>query len=161
MINTVVSKNRPARILLIEDNPGDVVLTCRAFQNSKFKNDLFVAETGEQAISMLRKEGEWKQLVRPDLILLDLNLPQMGGQRVLEIIKNDPNLVSIPTIILSSSRANKDIVRSYSLHANSYIKKPPTIEEYQSVVHDLENFWFTRAVVPDETEPNSNINLLL
>lgn len=145
----LINKQRPANILLVEDNYGDVILTRRAFQEAKIVNKLYVASTGEEAVSMLRKEDEWKDFNLPDLILLDLNLPQMHGQEVLEIIKKEQSLKHIPVIILSSSRADNDVVKSYNLHANGYVVKPVSLDNFHDVVKKLEQFWFTLVVMPD------------
>lgn len=147
--NTVQNKQRPARILLVEDNQGDVVLTRRAFQEARIANQLFVAMTGEEAIAMLNKEGDYAEFEVPDLILLDLNLPQMSGQGVLKIIKNDIKLKHIPIVILSSSSAEQDVLGSYNLYANGYVVKPVSLENFNAVIKKLEEFWFTLVVMPD------------
>lgn len=147
--NTVQNRNRPARVLLVEDNHGDVILTRRAFQESKIANQLHVATTGEEAIAMLSKEGKWAEMETPDLILLDLNLPMMSGQEVLRFIKGAENLRHVPVIILSSSSAEEDVVKSYNLHANGYIVKPVNLGNFNEVVLKLEQFWFTLVVMPD------------
>ncbi len=145
----IANKQRPAQVLLVEDNHGDVLLTKRAFKESKIANDVTVAMSGEQAIAILRKEGEYSQVTTPDMILLDLNLPQMSGQDVLKIIKEDPNFRHIPVIILSSSKAEQDVVKSYNLHANGYVIKPISLEEFNKVIQKLGAFWFTLVVLPD------------
>ena len=150
--DTLVSKGRLAQILLVEDNEGDVVLTKRAFAESKIANNLSVAKNGEEAISRLRKEGEYANTETPDIILLDLNLPKMSGQEVLQVIKNDERLRYIPIIILSSSRAEQDVVKSYDLHANGYIVKPVNMNDLSQVVSKLEAFWFTLVVMPDSSD---------
>lgn len=156
-MDTVRNKQRPARILLVEDNNGDVVLTRRAFQKSKIPNELFVATNGEDALSMLRKEGVHADLPTPDIILLDLNLPRMSGQEVLRLLKSDSTLQHIPIVILSSSNAEQDVVKSYNLHANGYIVKPVSLERFQEVVEKLEAFWFTVAVMA-ETSANNRVS---
>ncbi|MFW0778175.1 MAG: response regulator [Rickettsiales bacterium] len=148
-LNTVSKRHRPAHVLLVEDNLGDVVLTRRAFEEAKIANHLHVAMTGEDAISMLRKEGEWADLGTPDLVLLDLNLPQMCGQDVLKIIKETPELKHLPVVILSSSCAERDVAKSYDLHANGYVVKPVNLENFNEIVQKLEDFWFTIVVMPD------------
>ncbi len=148
-IDATINKQRPAQVLLVEDNHGDVLLTKRAFKESKIANDLTVAMSGEEAIRVLRKEGEHAQATTPDLILLDLNLPQMSGQDVLNVIKNDTKLRHIPVVVLSSSKADQDVVKSYNLHANGYVVKPISLESFNEVVQKLEAFWFTLVVLPD------------
>jgi len=146
------NKHRAAQVLLVEDNHGDVLLTKRAFGEAKIANHLSVANTGEEAVAMLRKEGAWEKMQTPDIVLLDLNLPQMSGQDVLKIIKEDAKLKHIPVIILSSSRAEQDVVKSYDLHANGYVVKPVNLEKFNEVVQKLEAFWFTLVVMPDEKD---------
>lgn len=148
-IDSTINKQRPAQVLLVEDNHGDVLLTKRAFQESKIANNLTVATSGEQALSVLRKEGEYSTAITPDLVLLDLNLPQLSGQEVLEAIKSDNKLRHIPIIVLSSSKADQDVVKSYNLHANGYVIKPVSLEKFHEVVQKLEAFWFTLVVLPD------------
>ena len=132
-IDRIIEKQRPARILLVEDNTGDVILTKRAFKQARIANDLTLARTAEEALAILRKEGEYASRAKPDLILLDLNLPGMHGKELLEIIKSDGHLKRIPVIILSSSRANQDVVQSYELNASGYIIKPVNISEFEEV----------------------------
>ncbi|MCM8539732.1 MAG: response regulator [Lentisphaeraceae bacterium] len=140
---------RPIEILLVEDNPGDVFLTKKAFENSKLANHLIVATDGEMALQMLRKEGEYKNHITPDIILLDLNLPKIDGKEVLEDIKNDEELRKIPVVILTSSNAEKDILMSYELHANSYVVKPVDFSKFLDIVDSIESFWFTIVVLPE------------
>lgn len=154
--NTVQNRNRPARVLLIEDNQGDVILTRRAFQESQIANQLYVATTGEEAIAVLGREGKWAEIEAPDLILLDLNLPMMSGQDVLKFIKGSDNLRHVPVIILSSSSAEEDIVKSYNLHANGYIVKPANFDTFNEVVQKLEQFWFTLVMLPDGSSMRTN-----
>src|ERR1700710_721119 len=123
-------KPSPIEILLVEDNPADVRLTQEALREGKVKNNLSVARDGEEALAFLRREGE----PRPDLILLDLNLPRRDGREVLKEIKSDPRLMSIPVVVLTTSEAEVDIVKSYSLHANCYITKPVDLEQFITVV---------------------------
>lgn len=148
----LIEKRRPARVLLVEDNPGDVILTRRAFAEAKIANDMRVASTGEEALSMLRREGANQGDALPDLILLDMNLPQMHGRDVLDAIKSDPKIRHIPVVMLSSSRAGQDVVGSYNLHANGYVVKPISLENFSEAVHKLEQFWFTLVVLPDEED---------
>lgn len=148
----IQSRQRPARLLLVEDNEGDIVLTKRAFLDAKIANELFIVRTGEQAVEFLTGRGEWEQRHLPDLILLDLNLPTMSGQEVLQFIKNDHHLKRIPVIILSSSTANQDVIKSYDLHANGYVVKPVNLTNFHDVVAKLEQFWFALVVVPTDRE---------
>jgi chemotaxis family two-component system response regulator Rcp1 len=145
-----VGGSRPVEILLVEDNPGDVRLTREALKEGKVRNNLHVAPDGVEALRFLRREGEYAQAVRPDLILLDLNLPKKDGREVLEEIKADPALKSIPVVILTSSSAEQDILRSYRLHANCYVTKPVDLDEFITVVRSIENFWFTIVKLPPE-----------
>jgi CheY-like chemotaxis protein len=149
LLNEVASA---VEILLIEDNIGDVLLTKKAFQKSKLANNIQVAKDGEVALSMLKKEGEYAEQVTPDIILLDLNLPKKDGREVLEEIKSDKKLSHIPVVILTSSKAEKDIVETYGLHANSYIIKPVNLEKFIEIVESIENFWFTVVVFPDNKQ---------
>ena len=139
---------RPVNILLVEDNPGDVRLTREALKEGKVLNHLSVVEDGVEAIAFLRREGKYADAVRPDLILLDLNLPKKDGREVLEDIKTDPGLRSIPVVVLTTSRAEQDILRSYDLHANCYITKPVDVQQFVSVVKFIEEFWVTIVTLP-------------
>ena len=141
---------RPVEILLVEDNPGDVRLTREALREGKVRNNLAVASDGVEAIAYLRKEGEHAGAVRPDLILLDLNLPRKDGREVLAEIKADPSLRNIPVVVLTSSQAEQDIVRAYDLHANCYITKPVDLDQFIRVVQSIEDFWFTIVKLPPE-----------
>ena len=140
---------RPIEILLVEDNPGDVFLTKKAFETSKLANHLVVAPDGEVALKMLKKEDEYEAQPTPDIILLDLNLPKVDGKEVLEAIKEDEKLRKIPVVILTSSNAEKDILMSYELHANSYIVKPVDFSNFLDIVNSIENFWFSIVVLPE------------
>lgn len=144
---TVEATGRPAELLLVEDNYGDVLLAREAFRNAKIANNLAVASDGEQAMAMLRREGPYGNQALPDLILLDLNLPRMDGREVLRAIKAEPRLRLIPVVILTSSKAEIDIVKSYELKANSYIVKPVDFERLREIVASLETFWFTIVVL--------------
>lgn len=137
-------------ILLVEDNPGDVRLTKEAFKESKICNIINVMEDGVEAMRYLRKEGKYKDAVRPDLILLDLNLPKMDGREVLREIKSDTNLKRIPVAVLTTSKDEEDIFKSYDLHANCYITKPIDLKQFVAVVKSLEDFWFTIVTLPPE-----------
>ncbi|CAM3206561.1 response regulator [Asticcacaulis taihuensis] len=148
MANLLIREGRPAEIMLVEDNRGDALLAARAFRQAEIENNLTVAETGEKALAMLRREGEYAGLRLPDIILLDLNLPMMSGKDVLAEIKTDDVLRHIPVIILSSSSAPPDIAGSYGLHANAYIVKPFNLENFSDVVRSIEQFFFVLAVLP-------------
>jgi len=144
---TIESDGRPAELLLIEDNYGDVLLTREAFRSARVRNNLAVASDGEQALAMLRRQGPFAGQPRPDLILLDLNLPRLDGREVLASVKNDPELKRIPVIVLTSSKADIDILKSYELRANGYIVKPVTFDRLQEIVASLETFWFSVVVL--------------
>ena len=150
-IDTIINKSRPAEILLVEDNRGDVILAKKAFGKAKISNHIAVASNGVQALAMLRREGAYENAVTPDIILLDLNLPKKNGLAVLEEIKSDSALKHIPVVILTSSRAEIDVVKSYNLHANSYLIKPMDLEKFSETVASLEKFWFSLVVLPDDT----------
>lgn len=135
-------------ILLVEDNPADVMLTREAFEEADFPHHLHHARDGVDALMFLRREGQYAQAVRPDVILMDLNMPRMGGLEALDILKLDATLRSIPVIVLTTSRAETDIWHSYNLHANAYIPKPVSISEFVDVVRTLGNFWFQKAALP-------------
>jgi two-component system, chemotaxis family, response regulator Rcp1 len=140
----------PIEILLVEDNPGDVELTRNALSRAKVRNVLNVAEDGEEAIAFLRGEGQFAGAARPDVIFLDLNLPRMDGREVLQIIKSDPDLMTIPVVVLTTSSAEQDIIRSYKLHANCYITKPVDLEQFMEVVRSIQDFWLTVVKLPSE-----------
>ena len=135
-------------ILLVEDNEGDIRLTKEALADSKINNKMYVVTDGEQAMDFLRKKGKYKDAVRPDLILLDLNLPKKDGRQVLSEIKQDDDLKRIPVVILTTSDAEKDIVQSYNLYANCYIRKPVDFNQFTQVVESIEDFWFTIVKLP-------------
>lgn len=141
---------RPIEILLIEDNPGDVRLTIEVLKDSKIINKLNVVEDGEEALAYLRKEGKYKNKTRPDLILLDLNLPRKNGKEVLAEIKEDKSFKRIPVVILTISQAEEDIIRTYELHANCYITKPVDIDQFIKVVRSIEYFWFSIVKLPPD-----------
>ena len=143
---------RPIEILLVEDNPGDVRLTIEALKEAKVRNRLSVANDGVEALAFLRREGSYAEAARPDLILLDLNLPRKDGREVLAEIKVDASLRSIPVVILTTSRADQDILKSYELHANCYITKPVDLEQFVSVVKSIDDFWLTVVRLPSELQ---------
>lgn len=135
-------------ILLVEDNEGDVRLTREALKEGRIRNRLHVVGNGEHAIQFLRREGEFAEAPRPDLVLLDLNLPRLDGRQVLADIKTDPDLKQIPVVVLTSSRAEKDLLGAYDQHANCFITKPVGFEEFMDVIRSIENFWLTIVVLP-------------
>ena len=139
---------RPIEILLADDNEGDVRLALEALKESKIENNIFVVNDGMEAIDYLRKVGKFENETRPDILLLDLNMPKKGGLEVLEEIKNDPELRCIPVVILTVSQAQEDIARSYDLHANCYITKPVDLHQFNNIVKSLEDFWFTVVKLP-------------
>jgi CheY-like chemotaxis protein len=143
--------SRPVEILLVEDNPGDVRLTIEGLKEGKVANNLHVAKDGAEAMAFLRREGQHAGAVRPDLILLDLNLPLMDGREVLSAIKSDPRLKTIPVVVLTTSRAEQDVLRSYELQANCYITKPVDLEQFITVVKSIEDFWLTIVTLPHQT----------
>lgn len=142
------NSSTPINILLVEDNPGDADLTCEAFEESRVPNNLFVVNDGEEAMEYLRCQGRYSQATRPDLIILDLNLPKKSGWEVLGEIKSNSTLLRIPVVVLSSSRAEQDINQSYDLHANCYISKPMDFEEFNLIVKSIESFWFNTVRRP-------------
>lgn len=141
---------RPIQILLVEDNPGDVRLTMEALKEGKVRNDLNVVSDGVEAIAFLRHEGKYAASPTPDLILLDLNLPRKDGREVLAEIKADERLKHIPVVILTTSRAEQDVLKSYDLHANCYVTKPVDLDQFISVVKSIEDFWLTVVTLPHE-----------
>lgn len=139
---------KPIDILLVEDNQGDADLAREALEDSKLHNTLNVVGDGEAAMAFLRKQGQYAAALRPDLILLDLNLPKKDGREVLAEIKADVGLKRIPVVILTTSRAEEDILRSYNLHANCYITKPIDLTQFLRVVKSIEDFWLSIVVLP-------------
>ncbi len=145
----MIHHGKPIDILLVEDNEGDVFLTKKAFEKAKILNNIHVALDGEIAMDMLHKKKGHEEIPRPDIILLDMNLPKKDGKQVLLEIKKDQTLRRIPVVILTSSKAEQDVVKAYDLHANSYIIKPLSLEKFFDVVKAIENFWFSIVVLPD------------
>ena len=139
---------RQIEVLLVEDDPGDVLMTREAFEDYKVHNQLHVVSDGAEAMAFLRQEGEYAGRPRPDLVLLDLNLPRMDGRQVLEAIKSDPELASIPVVVLTTSEAEDDVLRSYSLHANAYVTKPVDFERFIEVVRQIDDFFVTVVRLP-------------
>jgi CheY-like chemotaxis protein len=146
------SQLHPIDILLVEDNAGDVRLTKEVLKDSKVRNNLMVATNGEEALACLRRQGKYKGFVRPDLILLDLNLPIKDGREVLAQIKDDPDLKRIPVVILTTSKAEEDILKTYNLHANCYVTKPVDLEQFVTVVKSLEDFWLAIVRLPNHKQ---------
>ncbi len=138
----------PIDILLVEDNPGDAELTREALAGSKLLSRLHVVRDGVEALSFLRQEGDYAQAPRPDLVLLDLNLPRKDGRAVLKEIKADPSLRLIPVVVLTSSQAEQDVARAYELNANCYVTKPVGLEQFLTIVQSIEQFWLTVVKLP-------------
>ncbi len=141
---------KPIEILLVEDNPADVRLTQEALKEGKVRNNLFVARDGVEALEFLRKLGPHANATKPDLILLDLNLPRKDGREVLADIKRDDNLKTIPVVVLTTSSAEADILKSYNLHANCYITKPVDLEQFVQVIKSIDDFWLTVVRLPTD-----------
>lgn len=135
-------------ILLVEDNPGDVLLTKEAFAEAKVKNNISVARDGEEALDYLYKRNGFESAVIPDIILLDLNMPKKDGREVLAEIKDNETLKRIPVVILTSSQAEQDVAKSYDLHANSYVLKPVDLNKFTEIVNAIESFWLSVVVLP-------------
>lgn len=149
-MNPVLTNGQPVEILMVEDNPGDARLAVEALKESKVANTLNVVEDGEQALDYLYRRGDYADRGRPDVIFLDLNLPKKSGHEVLAEIKADENLRRIPVVILSSSEAERDIQRSYDLHANCFVTKPVDLEQFLRVIRMIEGFWLTIVKLPSE-----------
>ncbi|MGE5465928.1 MAG: response regulator [Ignavibacteria bacterium] len=144
----MTAEPHPIRILLVEDNPGDVRLTLEAFKDSKMENPLDVVHDGVEALAFLRREGAYRDKAPPDLILLDLNLPRMDGREVLAAIKGDPALKSIPVVVLTTSKAEQDVVKSYLLQASCFITKPVDLDQFNEVVRGIDSFWLSIVTLP-------------
>jgi chemotaxis family two-component system response regulator Rcp1 len=147
-MNTNRGEPMPLQVLLVEDSPGDVRLTQEAFREANMAIRLHVANDGVEAMAFLRKQGAYADSPRPDLILLDLNLPRMDGREVLAHIKDDESLKSIPTVILTTSEAEADIVKSYQLQANCYLTKPVQLDAFENLVKSINDFWLMKAKLP-------------
>lgn len=143
-----MDNGRPVEILLVEDNPGDVRLTREAFREGKIRNNLYVTVDGAEGLAFLRREGKYADAARPDIILLDLNLPKKNGIEVLAEIKSNDDLKRIPVVVLTTSVAEQDIFRSYDYHANCYIVKPVDLEQFLRVIQTIEDFWVTIVKLP-------------
>jgi CheY-like chemotaxis protein len=138
----------PIEVLLVEDDPGDVLMTQEAFAEHKVANRLTVVSDGDEALAYLRRQGKYAQAPRPDLVLLDLNLPRRDGRQVLAEIKNDEDLMQIPVVVLTTSQADEDVVSSYSLHANAYVTKPVDFERFIAVVREIDEFFVSVVKLP-------------
>ena len=143
-----IERDRPTQILLVEDNPGDVRLTIEAFKDGQVKTNLDVVNDGVEALAYLYKKDKYRNAPRPDVIILDLNLPKKDGREVLEEIKTHRNLRRIPVVILTTSQAEEDIRRAYDLHVNCYIMKPIDFDQFVKVVKSIEDFWLTVVKLP-------------
>ena len=143
-----ISKSKSVELLLVEDNPVDIKLTTRALKKGKLLNHLHVVRDGVEAMDFLHNEGEFADVPRPDLILLDLNMPRKDGREVLSDIKNDDELKYIPVIVLTTSDAEQDVLKSYNLHANSYITKPVDFDQFVEAIRKFEEFWFAVVRLP-------------
>ncbi|KZS64849.1 two-component system response regulator [Mycobacterium kansasii] len=144
----MTSAGRPIDILLVEDDPGDELITREAFEHNKVKNRLHVARDGEEGLNYLYRRGEFHDAPRPDLILLDLNLPKYDGRQLLEKIKSDPDLARIPVVVLTTSAAEEDILRSYKLHANAYVTKPVDLDQFMTAVRQIDEFFLQVVRLP-------------
>ncbi|HEY8250629.1 MAG TPA: response regulator [Burkholderiales bacterium] len=144
----MVERNGPIEILLVEDNPGDVRLTREALKEGKVYSNLHTVKDGVEAMEFLRRQGKYKDVPRPDIILLDLNLPRKDGREVLEEIKSDSVLKRIPVVVLTTSKAEEDVLRTYNLHANCYVTKPVDLEKFMVVVKTIDVFWLTVVTLP-------------
>jgi CheY-like chemotaxis protein len=146
---TGVGNGRSVEILLVEDSPGDVRLTKEALREAKVRNKLHVVNDGVEALAFLRRQGKYDAAPRPDVILLDLNLPRKDGREVLAEIKDDDDLRRIPVVILTTSQDDRDILRAYDLHANCYITKPVDLDQFIAVIQSIESFWLTIVTLPE------------
>jgi CheY-like chemotaxis protein len=142
------SDTRAIEILLVEDNPGDARLTLEAMREAKLRNRMHVVEDGVEAMEFLRRQGRFGDAPRPDLILLDLNLPRKDGREVLAEVKADPDLKRIPVVVLTTSRAEEDVVRAYDLHANCYVTKPVDLAQFMKIVAQIDEFWVKVVTLP-------------
>ncbi len=148
-----ITAGQPIEILLVEDNPGDVRLTREAMRDAKVRNIMRIVTDGVEALAFLRRQGQYADAPRPDVILLDLNLPKKDGREVLAEIKADPNLRRIPVVILTTSEAEEDILKAYDLHANAYVAKPVDLDRFITVVKSIEDFWLEIVKLPPEGLP--------
>jgi CheY-like chemotaxis protein len=149
-MSSIENGNRAVEILLVEDNPGDARLTIEAMREAKLGNHVNVVEDGVEAMAYLRREGRYSEMPRPDLILLDLNLPRKDGREVLAEVKTDPALKRIPVVILTTSRAEEDVLRAYDLHANCFVSKPVGLEQFMQVIRQIDEFWIKVVLLPGQ-----------
>jgi chemotaxis family two-component system response regulator Rcp1 len=149
---TEAPNTEPIEILLVEDNPGDARLAREALKESKVHNNLHLVVDGVEAMRFLRREGAYAEMPVPDLILLDLNLPRKDGREVLAEIKEDHDLRLVPVVVLTTSAAERDLVKSYDLHANAYVVKPIDLDRFIEIVQAIENFWFSIVKLPQERD---------
>lgn len=147
-MSSVDDNSRSIEMLLIEDNPGDARLTIEAMREAKLSNRMHVVEDGVEAMAFLRREGRYADAPRPDLILLDLNLPKKDGREVLADVKSDPDLRRIPVVVLTTSRAEEDVARAYDLHANCYVTKPVDLAQFMKIVSQIDEFWVKVVTLP-------------
>ncbi len=147
-MNSMENNTQPIEILLVEDNPGDARLTLEAMRDAKVRNRMHVVEDGVEAMEFLRRQGRFGDAPRPDLILLDLNLPRKDGRAVLAEVKADPDLKRIPVVVLTTSRAEEDVLRAYNLHANCYVTKPVDLEQFMKIVGQIDEFWVKVVTLP-------------
>ena len=143
-----ITNGRPIEILLVEDSATDVMLAEEALEEAKLRNNLHVVKDGVEAMAFLRKEGKYSGVPRPDLMLLDLNMPRKDGREVLAEVKADDKLKYIPVVVLTTSHAQEDVLKAYGLHANCYIRKPVDFEQFANVVRAIDQFWFTVVTLP-------------
>ncbi|WP_207591980.1 response regulator [Halomontanus rarus] len=143
-------RREPAEILLVEDNPGDVRLTQEAFEEGRIENTLHVVTDGLEALDFIYQRGEYADVPHPDIVLLDLNLPRLNGDEVLEEVKSDEDHCHIPIVVLTSSKAEEDVVRSYELHANAYLTKPVDPDAFIEIIRSLEEFWLSVVRLPGD-----------
>ena len=146
----MMNNDQPIEILLVEDNPGDVRLTLEVMKDARVRNHMSMVKDGVEALAFLRREGDFADAPRPDLILLDLNLPKKDGREVLADIKADPTLRRIPVVVLTVSKDEEDILKSYDLYANCYVTKPINMEQFVAVVRSIEDFWLTIVKLPHD-----------
>ncbi len=147
-MTSATSAGRAIEILLVEDDPGDELITREAFEHNKLKNNLHVAHDGEEGLDFLYQRGQFEGAPRPDLILLDLNLPKYDGRQLLEKVKSDPDLARIPVVVLTTSSAEEDILRSYALHANAYVTKPVDLDQFMKAVRQIDEFFVQVVRLP-------------
>jgi chemotaxis family two-component system response regulator Rcp1 len=147
-----IDSARPIRILLAEDEPADIELVKQAFKQTKIMSELSIVNDGVELLEFLRKEGRFEKASTPDLILLDLNMPRMSGREALSEIRKDPRITSLPVVVMTSSPSEEDIVKSYQLHANCFVRKPLAMSEFEKIVTEIEYFWFSIVTLPRSVE---------